>query len=586
VIETPLSLPDDIKAKLNLQSRGRGRIWRITPAGPERERVVGPALAKASAASLVKHVENPNLWWRQTAQRLLIERQDKDAVKPLRALLAESKSPAGRAHALWTLHGLKALEDAEVERALGDESAVVREQALRLVEERMGSSERLRKAAADLADDPSPAVRFQLAFTVGAADAPELVAALGKVLRRSADDPWTQSAVLSSAGKGAPALLETLARDKEFTTHASTSRLAFLTRLAAMIGASGGDADLGRVLTVLTGDEGGTWRTAVLEGLGQGLRSSGRPLARLGDQPKLKPFFERAAATARDDKASLADRTAAVRLLGSGPAALAFPPLEELLAPQAAAELQLAAVKALAGQEGPRVAEVLLAGWASHAPAVRREAAEVLFMKPERLKLLLDAVEKKKVLPVHIEPARVEQLRKHPDSEVRRRATALFASQTTPDRKKVVDDYLKALELKADAVRGKMVFKKTCATCHRLENEGVEVGPELLATLRNKSPEQLVSDVMDPSKETDPRYLNYLVTDKAGRTFTGMVAAETATSLTLRRAEKAEDVILRSQIDDVQATTKSVMPEGLEMQLNKQDLADVIAYLQSVAGPR
>src|SRR5205085_7852782 len=128
-------------------------------------------------------------------------------------------------------------------------------------------------------------------------------------------------------------------------------------------------------------------------------------------------------------------------------------------------------------------------------------------------------------------------------------------------------------------------FKKTCVTCHRLENEGVEVGPDLLSALRNKTREVLLTDVLDPSREVDPRYINYLVTSKNGRAFTGMIAAETASSITLRRAEKAEDTILRAQIDDIQATAKSVMPEGLEMQLTKQDLAAVIAYLQSVAAP-
>ena len=94
-----------------------------------------------------------------------------------------------------------------------------------------------------------------------------------------------------------------------------------------------------------------------------------------------------------------------------------------------------------------------------------------------------------------------------------------------------------------------MVFKKTCATCHRLENEGIEVGPDLLSALRNKSPEQLLIDILDPSREVDPRYLNYLVTTKNGQVFTGMIAAETVASVTLRRGEKAEDTILRGQID-------------------------------------
>jgi putative heme-binding domain-containing protein len=190
------------------------------------------------------------------------------------------------------------------------------------------------------------------------------------------------------------------------------------------------------------------------------------------------------------------------------------------------------------------------------------------------------------VLAGQLEPFRLDQLRKYPNAKLRARAQTLLAGLATPDRRKVLEDYQAALDLKGDGTRGKAVFKKTCATCHRLENEGVEVGPDLLSALRNKTREGLLIDILDPSREVDPRYINYLVTTKAGRSLTGMIAAETASSITLRRAEKAEDTILRSDIDEIQATAKSVMPEGLEMQLSKQDVADVIAYLQAVAVPK
>ncbi len=100
--------------------------------------------------------------------------------------------------------------------------------------------------------------------------------------------------------------------------------------------------------------------------------------------------------------------------------------------------------------------------------------------------------------------------------------------------------------------------------------------------MRNKTPETLLIDLFDPSREVDPRYINYLVTNNAGRVFTGMIVAETASSLTLRRAEKAEDTILRSQIEEILATAKSLMPENLETQLSRQEVADLIAYLQAV----
>jgi putative membrane-bound dehydrogenase-like protein len=592
-IESPLSLPDDIKKKMNLESRSRGRIWRIVPETVTREANAKrkPALRKAPTEELVKYLADTNLWRRLTALRLLVERQDKGVVKALEKLARDADFAPGRAHALWTLHGLGVLDDAVVVNALKDRDSGVRVQALRLADERLAKSESLRRAVVALAADPSPQVRFQLAFTLGEADAPEVVAALARIARKDVTDPWTQTAVLSSASRTAPALLEAFARDKEITAAPSAAQLQFLTRLAALVAARNTDADLARVLGFL-GDptDGGVWQVALLTGLGQGLQNTPRPLSRLWDAPppalkesvaKALPFFERAATTARDPKATAADRIAAARLLGAGPYSLAVPALQDCLAPQNPAELQLAAVRALSAHDSARVPDVLLSRWGGYSPTMRREVLEALFARPARLTALLDAIESKKVLGGQIEPVRLEQLRKHPDAKLRQRAQTLLAGQLA-DRRKVVEEYGSALELKGDSARGKAAFKKTCATCHRLENEGVEVGPDLLSALRNKSKEQLLGDILDPSREVDPRFINYLVTTKAGRTFSGMIAAETASSITLRRAEKAEDTILRGQIDDIQATTKSVMPEGLEMQLTKQDVADVIAYLQAV----
>src|SRR5262249_34049006 len=145
--------PDDIKKKLNLESRGRGRIWRVVPEGTKPARK--PALRKAPTEELVQHLADANIWWRLTCQRLLVERQDKAAVKPLEKLARESTSALGRAHALWTLRGLQALDDSLLAQALKDPVAGVREQALRLADERLAASATLRTAVAALADDES-----------------------------------------------------------------------------------------------------------------------------------------------------------------------------------------------------------------------------------------------------------------------------------------------------------------------------------------------------------------------------------------------------------------------------------------------
>ncbi len=595
VIETPLSLPEDIKRKLNLESRGRGRIWRIIPEGARRTK--RPALSKASTAELVRQLDDANLSWRLTVQRLLVQRQDAAAVKPLQQLARVAKRPQTRAHALWTLDGLHALNEGLILNALHDPEAGVRAQALRLSDSRLASSAALRAAVVALVDDPSADVRFQLAFTLGEANTPELVTALARLARRDATNTWTQTAVLSSAAKTASVLLETLVRDHTFTAKPTPGQLQMLSRLAAMIGVLPGDADLGRVLKLLgEGKEvSAPWQLAILEGLGQGLEHTARPLSRLWENPpaalkdsvaRVRPFFDRAEATAKDEKKSLGERLAAIRLLGFGPASAVARTLPNLLGPRNPKEIQLTAVRAISATDSPKVADMLLSAWSTYSPTTRREVLEALFARPARLAKLLDALEKKQVLANQIEPTRLEQLRKNRNAQVRARAQKILAGRASPDRKKILAEYQSVLALKGDAARGKLVFKKTCATCHRLENVGVEVGPDLLSALRNKTRDVLLVDILDPSREVDPRYLNYVVTTKNGRVLTGMIAAETASSLTLRRAEKAEDTILRSQIDEIQATAKSVMPEGLEMQLSKQDIADVIAYLQSVAVPK
>ena len=514
--------------------------------------------------------------------------------KALEGKAADAKTPVGRAHALWTLRGLNQLDDALVVAALHDRDPGVQAQALRLAEDRL-ASEKVRTSVLELVDNANYSVRFQLAFTLGGSDAPEAVTTLARLIRRDGGDSWMQAAILSSSAKSAPGLLETLVRDGDYLKKAGAGELALLTRLAALIGARPGDADLALALSLLgEAKEGGeAWRVAVLEGLGQGMQNSQRSLRGLWEQPpaalkeavgKARPFFTGAATTAADTKKTEAERLAAVRLLGHGPNAVAGPALQPLLTPRHSAELQLAAVRALALQDNAKVADMLLEGWTGYSPLVRREVIEALYARKDRITKLLDAVEQKKVLAGQIETARRDQLRKHPDTDLRKRAVSLRRASVEPSRRRS-STTIAPHSTSTPRRRRADVFKRVCSTCHKLENVGTEVGPDLLSALRSKTPEVLIVDILDPSRDVDPRYINYVVTTKAGRSLTGLIAVETPASVTLRRAEKAEDTILRTQIDEIAATGKSVMPEELEKQLTKQDLADLIAYLTSVAAP-
>jgi putative membrane-bound dehydrogenase-like protein len=586
VIETPLSLPDDIKKRFNLESRDRGRIWRIVPEGFKQPPRVN--LAKATGGELVEVLKDANLWKRLTAQRLLMERQDRSTIDVLRKLAGDEAQPLGRVHALWTLHGMKALDVALVGPALKAKEPGVREQGLRLAEEFVPASYALTESILALAYDADPHVRFQFALSVGALPSDQAGPALAALLKRSDNDAWMHSAILSSAKDAAAAILESLLNDDAFAK--TTTARALVNRLAAMIGAQGNDSHTAQVLRLLTRvqKQSPALALTLLEGLGQGMQNTARPLSRLWDKPpealtdavnNARGFFRQAAQNAADEGRQLPERVAAVHLLTHAPAMVAIPALRDLLVPQAPSEIQTAVVRALAVRGDPEVSTILLAGWQGHGPEMRRAVLEALFSRPERIAALLDAVEQKRVLGAQLGADRIDQLRRLPDAALRKRAAALLAGQVATDRQKAVESYRAALDLNGDAARGKAVFKRNCAACHRLDNDGYDVGANLMAALRTKTKQALLIDILDPSREVDPRYVNYEVTTLGGRTMTGILAVETPSSITLRRAERQEDTVLRAQIESIRATSKSLMPDEFEKQISQQELADLIEYL-------
>jgi putative heme-binding domain-containing protein len=147
----------------------------------------------------------------------------------------------------------------------------------------------------------------------------------------------------------------------------------------------------------------------------------------------------------------------------------------------------------------------------------------------------------------------------------------------------VVDAYRPALRIKGDPAAGAALFQKLCASCHRLGNQGVEVGPDL-ATLNDKSPESLLIAILDPNRAFEAKYAGFAIATVDGRVLNGLIASESATAVTLRRQEGKDEVLLRSEIEEMSASGQSLMPEGVEKDLKPRDLADLIAYLTSL-GP-
>ena len=204
----------------------------------------------------------------------------------------------------------------------------------------------------------------------------------------------------------------------------------------------------------------------------------------------------------------------------------------------------------------------------------------VLFRREQWLSAVLEAMENKTIIPSEVDAVLRQRLLEHRSAEVRRRATKLFTDTINADRQKVIDAYQTVLNMNGDAKRGAEVFRKHCAACHQLGGVGNAVGPDL-ASLGDKSPPALLIAILDPNRAVEARYVAYTAVTKGGRTFTGVLAAETGNSITLIDTEGKKNVILRSDLDELSSTGKSAMPEGLEKQINPQDMADLIAYLRT-----
>jgi putative heme-binding domain-containing protein len=209
---------------------------------------------------------------------------------------------------------------------------------------------------------------------------------------------------------------------------------------------------------------------------------------------------------------------------------------------------------------------------------------EVLLRRADGVKAVLDAAEKQQIQPFEIDAARRQQLLQHKDVALRERAGKLFRDAINPDRQKVLDKFRETLTLTGDAKRGGELFVKHCAACHKLGSVGQAVGPDL-ASLGDKSPEGLLTAILDPNRAVEARYVSYLATLKNGQTFTGVLTAQTGTSITLVSSAGKEQILLRSDLDDLTSSGKSAMPEGLEKDVTPQGLADLIAHVRQGAKP-
>src|SRR5262249_4004646 len=320
LIEATEFMPPSIVKRLDVGAGfDKGRLYRIVPEGFRRTRP--PRLGQAPTAELAALLEHPNGWHRDTASRLLYQRQDPTAVAPLKELAAGSKSPQGRMHALHALDGLKALDAATVLRGLHDPDPRVREHAVRLAEP-FESAPEVRARLEQMTDDPDLRVRYQLAFSLGAVRGEMPSRALAKLARRDGGDPWFRLAVLSSVNGRAGEVFRLLVADTQYRAlpHGRTLLLA----LAGLIGSASRANEIAALAQGLDPrPEGRQLARDLARALVTRAPPAGREqwsrLAGARGKALLADLLRDALKTAPDERRPVADRVAAIRLLGLTP---------------------------------------------------------------------------------------------------------------------------------------------------------------------------------------------------------------------------------------------------------------------------
>ena len=576
MIEHPQFLPPAGRDELLPHYRAgddRGRIYRVSREGAPAFRATH--FEKMNTADVVAALDTTNGWQRDKAQQVLLWRGDRSAAAPLREMAEKSANPLARLHALCTLDGLGELVPAEVAHALSDKTPGLRENALRLAETRF--TPEVIAAAARLVDDADMKVRLQLAFSLGASPDPSAGEALAGLLKANAAEPMIVAAVMSSAVPH----LRALARVGEPREPLLNTALGLNDReaLALLLAPTFADtrttpehlADFAHLLDLLA------QHNSSLDALrGTSADTLGKLLGRAD------AISAQAQSMAQDASVSPADRIAAAALLSRGAAtrAVAIKTLAAWLEPQHPADVQAAAMRALGGTGAGEVPVVLAQAWPAFSPATRQAALTAWMSREPWAHDLVQRIGRGELAASAVDTVQRARLLRHDSARVRQLAAKIFSSGTSAARRKVVDDYRTALSLKGDAAKGRVVYLRNCAVCHRRGSEGKDIGPDL-ASVAEHPPEKLLAGILDPNADIQPGFNAYTCTLKSGEQIYGLVSAETANSVTMKLPDASLKTVLRNQIASLQSQNLSLMPEGIEGAVTKDEMADLVEFLRT-----
>ncbi len=603
-------------------------------------------LRDSSPEKLVTTLRHDNMFWRLQAQRLLVERGKTDVVPALAELLNDKSVDeiglnAGATHALWVMKSLGAVAEsnpqasAVVFAALRHPSAGVRRNAVQVIPRTAQSFKAILECG--LLIDPDPQVR--LAALLASAEIPPLAdagASLVELFYEStvSSDRWLMDAATSAAARHDQFFLARLAsiggeikneaespRDTSTRTRNERNKLTTFDRVAIVADhyARSAPTDSIQSLVAALPAAGPTVSEAIITGLARGwpkdklvqldapteaalaqlvqhVSSSARgqvvSLATRWGSQRLQEYAAEIVAAylmqLRDEKQSDSKRIAAAeQLIDFRKAdAQAAGDLLKLISPRASPDLAKGLIEAAGRSDVASVGAEIVKNLASVTPSVRQSAVRVMLSRADWTRVLLDSVDQNKIQLSELSLDQKQALTSHPDRAISRRARDLFArggGLPNPDRQKVLDELLPIAKQTGDAAAGKEVFKKNCAKCHTHSGEGTKIGPDLTGVAVHPKA-QLLGEIIDPSQSVEGNFRVYTIALNNGRILTGLLSSESKTAIEIFDSEGKKHDVQREDIEEMVASTKSLMPEGFEKQVSVDDIKNLLEFLAARLG--
>ena len=605
--------------RTDLRDKKHGRVYRIVRDDAHTPEQI--TLGAATADQLVAALQSTNMFWRKQAQRLLVERGKSDVLPTLFALVKDHRVDeiglnTAAIHALWTIHGLGAFDGSNFQAeeiavaALQHPSAGVRRNAVQVLPRTVDSTESI--VSADLLNDSDAQVR--LAAMLALADLPPTQSAGAALVQAATDaktqgDRWLGDAVVAAAATNDNSFLKSAAQLDSLPDSMNSQ-----VRIIAEHYSRGAPVDTVSSLITSLVKANRQVSATIVEGLAAGWPGDKRPvlderleskleelvnqldiggrgqllkLTSVWGSKRLAKYSDQIVAGLLHDldnqQASIQLRAQAARRLLDFQSSTRSA-VEEVLSrvtPRTDPALASAIVEALGGSQARELGTIVMENLDRFTPRVRQSAIGVLLSRRSAISALLDAMDRGDVQLAELSLDQRAALARHPDRSVRRQALRLLergGALPNADRQKVLEDLLPITEITGDPAAGKLVFTKTCAKCHRHGGEGSEVGPDLTGMAAHPK-DELLTHIIDPNRSVEGNFRSYSVVTVDGLVLNGMLASESRTAIELFDAEGKKTTILREDIDELLGTQKSLMPEGVEKDHNRTELADLLEFL-------